>query len=205
MPIRLSSSPGQARDKTAAPALIECLTRTTHVVADRGYDAMALVERINVRGAEAHIPTQRDRKYSAPWIVRSTGNATSWRDTSTSSNTSDASPPGSKSSPPSHSPLQDFGPELMSLLPGPEGPRDRRNQLDRHQHLHRLRTRSVQTAGRAAGPNGIDPAMTQLYGTQQNGGLVVADAGNARHLAKGAVDLHHATIEINRNVIVGTS
>jgi transposase len=31
-------------------------------VADRGYDAMALVERIEARGAEAHIPTQRDRK-----------------------------------------------------------------------------------------------------------------------------------------------
>ena len=31
-------------------------------MADRGYDAMALVERIEARGAEAHIPTQRDRK-----------------------------------------------------------------------------------------------------------------------------------------------
>jgi len=62
LPIRLSISPGQASDKAAAPALIDSLTRTAHVVADRGYDAMALVERIEARGAEAHIPTQRDRK-----------------------------------------------------------------------------------------------------------------------------------------------
>ena len=62
LPIRLSLSAGQASDKAAAPALIDSLNRTVHVVADRGYDAMALVERIRARGAEAHIPTQRDRK-----------------------------------------------------------------------------------------------------------------------------------------------
>ena len=62
LPIRLSLSAGQASDKAAAPALIDSLTRTAHVVADRGYDAMALVEQIRSRGAEAHIPTQRDRK-----------------------------------------------------------------------------------------------------------------------------------------------
>ena len=61
LPIRLSISPGQASDKAAAPALIDSLNRTSHVV-DRGYDAMALIERIEARGAEAHIPTQRDRK-----------------------------------------------------------------------------------------------------------------------------------------------
>ena len=62
LPIRLSISPGQASDKAAAPVLIDSLTRTAHVVADRGYDAMALVEQIEARGAVAHIPTQRDRK-----------------------------------------------------------------------------------------------------------------------------------------------
>jgi len=62
LPIRLSLSAGQASDKAAAPALIDSLTRAVHVVADRGYDAMALVERIRSRGAMAHIPTQRDRK-----------------------------------------------------------------------------------------------------------------------------------------------
>jgi len=62
LPIRLSITAGQASDKAAAPALIDSLTRTAHVVADRGYDAMALVNQIKARGAEAHIPTQRDRK-----------------------------------------------------------------------------------------------------------------------------------------------
>ena len=32
------------------------------MVADRGYDARALVERIEALGAAAHIPTQKDRK-----------------------------------------------------------------------------------------------------------------------------------------------
>ena len=62
LPIRLSLSAGQASDKAAAPALIDSLTRTAHVVADRGYDAMALVAQIHASGAQAHIPTQRDRK-----------------------------------------------------------------------------------------------------------------------------------------------
>ncbi len=62
LPIRLSPSAGQASDKAAAPALIDSANRTAHIVADRGHDAKALVERIRSRGAEAHIPTQRDRK-----------------------------------------------------------------------------------------------------------------------------------------------
>ncbi|PID36771.1 MAG: hypothetical protein CR993_03865 [Rhodobacterales bacterium] len=44
------------------PALIESPTRTVHVVADRGYDAVALAKRIRSRGVQAHIPVQRDRK-----------------------------------------------------------------------------------------------------------------------------------------------
>jgi len=62
LPIRLSLSAGQASDKAAAPGLIASLTRTAHVVADRGYDAIALVEAIHAVGACAHIPTQKDRK-----------------------------------------------------------------------------------------------------------------------------------------------
>ena len=42
--------------------MIDSLTRAANVVAERGYDAMALVEQIEARGAVAHIPTQRDRK-----------------------------------------------------------------------------------------------------------------------------------------------
>ena len=62
LPIRLGLSQGQASDKGVGAALIDSLTRTQHVVADRGYDARDLVERIQARGAHAHIPTQKDRK-----------------------------------------------------------------------------------------------------------------------------------------------
>ena len=62
LPIRLGLSQGQASDKGVGAELIDSLTRTRHVVADRGYDARALIERIEARGAAAHIPTQKDRK-----------------------------------------------------------------------------------------------------------------------------------------------
>ncbi|MEL6585907.1 MAG: IS5 family transposase [Pseudomonadota bacterium] len=45
-PIRLSLRAGQASDKAAAPALIDSLSCAVPVVADRGYDAIALVEQI---------------------------------------------------------------------------------------------------------------------------------------------------------------
>lgn len=61
-PIRLGLSQGQASDKGVGAELIASLTRTRHVVADRGYDARALVEQIEAIGATAHIPTQKDRK-----------------------------------------------------------------------------------------------------------------------------------------------
>lgn len=47
----------------AAPALIASLTRSRHIVADRGYDARALVELAERQGATAHIPTLRTRKH----------------------------------------------------------------------------------------------------------------------------------------------
>ena len=62
LPIRLALSPGQAGDKATGADLIASLKRARHVVADRGYDARALVEQIEAAGAKAHIPTQRDRK-----------------------------------------------------------------------------------------------------------------------------------------------
>ena len=51
---------GQAHDLTAAPHLLVGL-RCRHVVADRGYDADALLELIRARGAKAHIPSTRSR------------------------------------------------------------------------------------------------------------------------------------------------
>ena len=62
LPIRLALSPGQAGDKATGAILIASLKRAGHVVADRGYDARALVDQIEAMGAKAHIPTQRDRK-----------------------------------------------------------------------------------------------------------------------------------------------
>ena len=73
LPIRLGLSQGQASDKGVGAELIDSLTRTRHVVADRGYDARALVERIEALGAAAHIPTQKDRRVQrsvAPDIYR---------------------------------------------------------------------------------------------------------------------------------------
>ena len=57
MPVRLHITPGQASDKTVAPVLLDALPPGT-VVADRGYDSLALVERVASRGGRAHIPTQ---------------------------------------------------------------------------------------------------------------------------------------------------
>ncbi len=62
LPIRLALTPGQASDKQAAVSLIESLSRTNDLIADRGYDAIALVELAATKGTRAHIPTQRDRK-----------------------------------------------------------------------------------------------------------------------------------------------
>lgn len=62
LPIRLVLSPGQASDKTVAPVLLEGLPPGRDLVADRGYDATALVTLVAAQGGRAHIPTCRDRK-----------------------------------------------------------------------------------------------------------------------------------------------
>ena len=61
LPLRLVVSPGQASDKAVVPALIDGLPPARDVVADRGYDARAVLETIEATGARGHIPTQRDR------------------------------------------------------------------------------------------------------------------------------------------------
>ncbi len=55
--MRLHITPGQASDKAVAPVLLDALPPGT-VIADRGYDSLALVERVAARGGEACIPTQ---------------------------------------------------------------------------------------------------------------------------------------------------
>jgi transposase len=62
LPVKLLLTAGQASDKATAPALVEALPAATAFVADRGYDAMSLVDLVKARGGCAHIPTQRDRK-----------------------------------------------------------------------------------------------------------------------------------------------
>ncbi|MFN3210016.1 MAG: transposase [Roseovarius sp.] len=57
LPVRLHITAGQASDKTVAPVLLDALPPGT-VIADRGYDSLALVERVAARGGLAHIPTQ---------------------------------------------------------------------------------------------------------------------------------------------------
>ena len=59
--MRVLISPGQASDKTIAPALLAGLP-LGDVVADRGYDSRALVELVAANGGEAHIPTQKQVK-----------------------------------------------------------------------------------------------------------------------------------------------
>jgi transposase len=62
LPVRIVLSAGQASDKAAVAALLDGLPPARALVADRGYDARAIVELVRQRGGEAHIPTQRDRK-----------------------------------------------------------------------------------------------------------------------------------------------
>ncbi len=60
--MRLVLSPGQASDKTLAPAVIEGLAPGRTLIADRGYDARAIIDLVESRGGRAHIPTCSDRK-----------------------------------------------------------------------------------------------------------------------------------------------
>lgn len=62
MPVRLVLSQGQSSDKTVAPLLIDGLKPDRDLVADRGYDARAIIDLVESRGGRAHIPTCRDRK-----------------------------------------------------------------------------------------------------------------------------------------------
>lgn len=62
LPLRIVLSAGQASDKAAVEALIHGLKPAQALVADRGYDARAIIDLVAARGGCAHIPTQKDRK-----------------------------------------------------------------------------------------------------------------------------------------------
>jgi transposase len=61
LPVKLVLTPGQAADVTQAQTLIAGVPFEV-VIADRGYDSQAVVRAIEATGAEAVIPTQKDRK-----------------------------------------------------------------------------------------------------------------------------------------------
>jgi len=62
LPVRLLISPGQASDKALVAALLDGLRPAADTVADRGYDAQAIVRMIADHGSRPHIPTQRSRR-----------------------------------------------------------------------------------------------------------------------------------------------
>ena len=62
MPLRFVLSPGQTSDKAAVPMLLNDLRPARDTVADRGYDARAILDMIAQHGSRPHIPTQRNRR-----------------------------------------------------------------------------------------------------------------------------------------------
>ena len=66
-------TPGQASDKAAVPDLLAGLPPAGALIADRGYDSMAIIELVRRSGGEAHIPTQsrvRIQRSVAPNLYR---------------------------------------------------------------------------------------------------------------------------------------
>jgi len=66
LPVELTLTAGQAADVTQAEALLECQPAEV-VIADKGYDSDAVVERIEASGAEAVIPPRSNRKRQRPY------------------------------------------------------------------------------------------------------------------------------------------
>jgi len=62
LPVRFLLSPGQASDMASVAALLDGLPPARHTVADRGYDAQAVLDLIQAHGSTPHIPTLRTRK-----------------------------------------------------------------------------------------------------------------------------------------------
>jgi transposase len=56
MPVRIVLSQGQSSDKTIAPTLIEGLKTDRDLVADRGYDAPAIIDLVEARGGHPDLP-----------------------------------------------------------------------------------------------------------------------------------------------------
>ena len=61
LPVRIVLTAGQAHDQSVVPELLRDLMPGTDVVADRGYDADAVLNLIRQAGAHAHIPSMSRR------------------------------------------------------------------------------------------------------------------------------------------------
>jgi transposase len=61
LPTKFLLTPGQTADVTQGEALVEG-TQAAVVIADKGYDSAAVVRAVEATGAEAVIPTQKNRK-----------------------------------------------------------------------------------------------------------------------------------------------
>ena len=61
LPVRIVLTAGQTHDQKVVPDLLSELTPGCDVVADRGYDADAVLDFIHQAGARAHIPSLRRR------------------------------------------------------------------------------------------------------------------------------------------------
>lgn len=66
LPVRLIASPGQRNDIALAHELVDGL-QTHAAIADKGYDANHLRDRIIATGAKAVIPPKRNRKIQHPY------------------------------------------------------------------------------------------------------------------------------------------
>jgi transposase len=66
LPLRITLTAGQASDHDAVPTLLEGLAPDRDLVADRGYDAIAILDLVRAIGGRPHIPTLRTRKIQRP-------------------------------------------------------------------------------------------------------------------------------------------
>jgi transposase len=60
MPIRVVATEGTRADCSEASRLIEGLN-ATHLIADRGYDTDAIIEKAKAQGMQAQIPSKKNR------------------------------------------------------------------------------------------------------------------------------------------------
>ena len=62
-PLSFTLTGAEQADSTQAPALLDAVKVPQAVIADKGYDADTLVEKIETSGAAAHIPPRSNRTH----------------------------------------------------------------------------------------------------------------------------------------------